>query len=358
MNEINVNFRDGVIDDGYMWVFDNVLQAVCRIDLDSMVMDIVQKYEGEKDITIGWILKHQKSLYMIRHDIPGILIYDRIKKRFYERFDVPEMGCEKLMVSTAILHENNLWIFPVWLENSAYRYDIKKGKFFVENEIINVVKRHKSSPKIFSPFLHKENDSIWMVSFGGDAYWRYDLKNKTEELYEFNEADIRLSGICNFNGRRFFSFIDSSKIMCVNAEGECDVWEGIENENEPFANIVNVGDYILFIPRQSTNIVILNIQNGEIRKVELEKENTGTYIYERMRNYCIDDNKIYLFPFQMNEMYVMDINSGEVYKEPIKTVFLYDLEQVKGKIKRQNMIKEDKDTSFKGFIKYCVKLEI
>ncbi len=352
MDGINVNFRDGVVDDGYMWVFDNVLQAVCKINLDTMVMDIVQKYEGEKEITIWWIVQYQKSLYMVRRDIPGILIYDRMKKRFYERFDVPEVGHKESTVSTVIQMADDLWIFLSWLENSACRYDMKKGKYYVENRISNLLKSHKSNPKIFSPYFHKESDSIWMVSYVGDAYWRFDLNNKTGDLYEFNDADMKLSGICHKNGKKWFSFIDSGNIMCVDADGKCDIWEDIGNENEPFANIISAGDYVVFMPRQSTNMAILNTVNSQMRKVEIKKESEEKYIFERMRNYCIVGNSIFLFPIEMDDLFVFNLETGEVSSLQINASFSYDLEQLKGKLARNNMIREDKNTRFRAFLSY------
>lgn len=355
MDGINVNFRDGVVDDGYMWVFDNVLQAVCRINLDTMVMDIVQKYEGEKDITIGWIVQHQNTLYMVTTDKPGILIYDKNKNRFYERFDVPKTGYGKPDVSSVLLHENTIWIFPVWLENAACCYDVKKGKFYTDDRITGMLKQHKSSQGFFSPFYYRENDELWTVSFLGNAYWMFDLKSGASEVYEFEDADIQLSGICCKGNQKWFSFINSDRIMCVE-DGIFDIWDSVGVENRPFSHIANVGRFVLYMPRRSNAIVIIDTINNNIYKREVRNEGVGEFLFESMRNYCKCKETIYLFPNQSNDMYKMESDTGKVEVIVLSADFSYDLECVKGRAARQNLIKEDKNTSFHGFISYCSEM--
>ena len=328
MDGINVNFRDGVVDDGYMWVFDNVLQAVCRINLDTMVMDIVQKYEGEKDITIGWIVQHQNTLYMVTTDKPGILIYDKNKKRFYERFDVPETGYGKPDVSSVLLYENTIWIFPVWLENAACCYDVKKGKFYTDDKITGMLKRHKSSQGVFSPFYYRENDDLWMVCFGGNAYWRYDLKSETFEMYEFEDTDMQLSGICFFDNRKWFSFINTGKIIC-NDNGE--LYELISennNSNRPFSTIVGTGNNVIFLPRYGNEIVKVDTLTNEVCSIWLEEEEKFSW-NERMRNYCRDKDNLFFIPYHGEIMYMMQELDKEVKKVELFASFDYEVERIK-----------------------------
>lgn len=355
MDGINVNFRDGVVDDGYMWVFDNVLQAVCKIDLDSMVMDIVQKYEGEKDITIGWIVQHQNTLYMVTTDKPGILIYDKNKKRFYERFDAPETGYERKAVSTVFLHENIIWIFLVRLENSACCYDVKKGKFYTDDRITGMLKRHKSCQGVFSSFNYKENDYLWMVSFAGNAYWKYDLKSGDSEIHEFEDSDMQLSGICCNGNQKWFSFINSGKIMCVDGE-EYNIWDNVGTENRPFSHIVNAGKYIIYLPRQCNEIITIDTSNNAISKRRVNKDGIKGFLDEKMRNFCDYRSVIYLFPNQIDTMYKMDINKGEVERVVLTASFSYASEIIKKRILRQEKIEEDGNISLNGFISYCAKL--
>lgn len=353
MNEINVNFKDGVVDDGYMWVFDNALQAVCKINLETMIMDIVDRYEGAKEITVGWIVQWEHMLYMVQIESPGILIYDRNKKCFYERFDVPEIGYGKPKVSTVLLYEDMLWIFPLWLENDACCYDLKKGKFYIDKNITGLLRQHKSSLGVFSPFYCMENNILWLVCFGGNVYWKYDLKNGNSEKYEFNDSEMQLSGICCEAGKKWFTFINSGRVMLSNDEGNCMFWDKAGSENRPFSNIVNIGFYTLLMPRYANNIAVIDTKNNEMRRIELKKDEIRTSGNERVRNFCKYGDKLYLIPYQSGEMYKVDGATGEVKREELTTSFHYELEQVMKKLNKGEVLRENENMGIRGFIAYC-----
>lgn len=353
MNDIRANFRDGVIEDGYMWVFDNCLQAVCKINMETMVMDMVERYEGEEHITVGWIVGHQNKLFMVKTETPGILIYDKNKKRFFERFDAPNVGNAKQDVASVLLYDNTIWIFPVWLENEACCYDLKRGKYYTDHNITRLLKSHESTLGVFSPFYFVEKDILWMVCFGGKVYWKYDLKNGNSEMFGFDKMGLQLSGICCDSHEKWFSFLNSSKLMRIREGEDFEFWDGKDSENRPYSNIVKIGLYIVFMPRFSDSIAVINSENGKIQQTVLKKEKIKTSMNEKMRNYCKYGNNLYMLPYQSENMYKVDGVTGEVTCENIASSFHYELEQVKRAFNRGTCIRENENLGICGLIDFC-----
>lgn len=356
MNGIRANFKDGVIEDGYMWVFDNCLQAVCKINPETMVMDMVEQYEGEENITIGWIVAYQNKLFMVKTEKPGILIYDRNKKRFFERFDAPNVGAAKQNVASVLLYENTIWIFPVWLENAACCYDLKRGKYYTDHNITRLLKSHENSSGVFSPFYYIENEFLWLVSFGGNAYWKYNLKENTAEKFEFDDQNIQLSAIFCVEDEFFFSFIDSAKIVCNSKLEVFDVYSGDNNSSRAFSNIVRNGKKIVFLPRYGNKIVTVDILTKMVSTFALGEEKFSRI--ERIRNFCRSTEGLLLIPYQGNEMYIIRELDGTIEKVNLTASFNYIVETVKTEMNRRGCVQESKNATISGFIQYCAGVTI
>lgn len=353
MDGINVNFRDGVVDGGYMWVFDNVLQAVCRIDLNSITMDIVQKYEGEKDISVGWIKMWNDVLYMVPLDSFGILIYDKNKKRFYERFDVPEIGRAKVEVSDVFIFENKLWIIPISYDKAVWYYELKKGIYRLDDKLTGIIKRNKSATKIYSPIFHRENNHLWIVNLQTNVYGKYDLRSETYDAYELEDKGAKLCGMCCVNEQKWFSFFDSQDIMCCDINEGCNIWNGDKDIRFPFSNIIRFMQYVLYLPYYADSIVVINIQTKELHTIEVESETVKLFYGEKMRNACADGERLFLLPYHGNKLFLLNAKTGEVIHKPLKSEFDYELERVRGLIAKNAMVYEDRNTTLGGFITYC-----
>ena len=80
MDSVKASFQDAVFEDGYMWVFDNLIQAICRIDVDTFEMEIISDYKGKKRFNTQKIFLIQDKFYLVTRESTEILIYDRKKQ--------------------------------------------------------------------------------------------------------------------------------------------------------------------------------------------------------------------------------------------------------------------------------------
>ena len=73
---------------------------------------------------------------------------------------------------------------------------------------------------------------------------------------------------------------------------------------------------------------------------------------EKIRNFCLYERKLFLFPFRTKELYIYDLEGRYAKEIEIKNSDNYEAEKIKRMVLRNSYIKETRDIGLLSLMSY------
>lgn len=344
MEKFKANFKDGVIEDGYMWVFDNLLQAMCKIDLDTYVMEIVARYEGKEDFEADWLLRENDCFYLVNRKNVKLVKYNIVDRTFMEILIYHDTKASDCALASAFIYNHVLWLIPIWIRENVYCYDTRNEEVFVDNDVIQKVRDYKGNKKAFCRWCFVRDGVLWATIWCGTAYMRYDLKNKECQIYDIKNKEVEFAGICYDGEHVWISRFDSGNIAVISKDGVYREIEKAVYRREPYSMMVDMGKYIAVLPSKGDELLVIDKNNYDVTCYEMDygtsARNKDGNLCLKSENYVLGMDKLYILPSESNVLFVFDSILKEVKEVKLICDFNYEIEKIRRYVENKRYIKE------------------
>lgn len=353
MNQIKANFRDAVIENDYMWFFDNVIQAVCRMKLENHETEIVCRYKGPEKFVVAKLYSINGCLYLISLSKIGVLIYDKRRKLFQEQFVAQNNGKNVFCLSSAFVYRNNIWLLPRRYSGTVYCYDVKCNKIMSKQAYFDKM-NEKSVSGVFSPFYMLKGKELWLPVFGERFYAVFNLENDCSRIYELPDKNVSLNSIYFAEKKIWFTDMNKKGIICLEEDGEMKHIAFGEEAKRPYSNIVCAHGKMFFLPRYKN--VLLVADNETVTEFNLGYiETDGSEPAEMVHNAVATEEGLYLIPYHAKELFFYHNQEGTVTQIEMMTKEDYETEKIESVLNREGRLKETNDISIRDFFRYLDK---
>lgn len=347
VDTIKAHFYDAIFENGYMLVFDNFIQALCRIDIKSFEMEIISYYKGKKEFIARRIFLFQNKIYLVSNDSAEILIYDRKTTKENSLFFLFSFLCKKKIRYTVFEYEKIIYFFPKCIGEKIICFDLIKSKYY-EKKLFDKSTLKKVNNCDTMGFSCVQGDSVWFVIYGTKFYVRYHIIDGNVDLFECLDSKMALKAICFDEKKIWLTSIYDNNIYC---EGEQII--KIPGK-ESFSWLYNIDEYILALPGRDDRLIL--IHKNTLKKTEISLQ-SGHYLKQRKSNgsgmiRCIKhENYIFLFPYCIQDLFILEKRSLIIQKVELKCKN-YLREYFK---RNKKLICETEDIKLENLLWFCRK---
>lgn len=346
MDEIRASFCDAVFEDGYMWVFDNLIQAICKINMDTFKMEIISCYEGKEIFVVQKILLYQNKFYMSTISSAKILIYDRKMQGNREAFYLQEPLEDKGPIGTFFRYDNCLYFLPRRIDERIICFDILTGRYFnkifLESDMKNELKKYGLNIKCYYYY----EDTIWFVLQGTSFYLRYSMSNGNVELFKTQGKECALEKICYDGEHVWLTESDNSDVIC---EGEQIVKI---YEEQSYSRLYFINACITILPKYGNKLVLIEKGTFNVSIIELPltlKEKRQKEEYNNFLECKEYKELIFLFPSGIPDLIVFHKKTLKVKRIKVKC---------EGYIEKciqneKNQLYENECINLKSLLQFC-----
>ncbi len=350
------SFFDTEFYNGYMYLCDNVMNIIFRMDVESKEVEFIGRFSNEmldSLLLCRKVKKYKDKVFFFPGNAESIAIYDtvsgkmkcvKIKKRIPDpRF---------LKVIGYIEREKSIVLVPALLKNSLIECDMLTG-VVVEHEdwfdsfFTGVSLGDEVKAEFISQCIDMGDVNLFRLGFSN--YWlRKDWRNKSSELLilETPPKSLMFNG---FHKTKIYGIERGEKKLIEYSDLEREIREVqyklVELDVNPSGwQMIIEGDNRIFLLDRSECALFEYIpDNNEMKLfVRIEKDNVEFKDYrEKWPAYCgykIYDHCIYLFPYGSSRMVVIrlldatvnyiDIRIQEQELKRINTELIFRIGQV------------------------------
>ncbi len=315
MDEIRASFCDAVFEDGYMWVFDNLIQAICKIDIATFKMEIVSFYKGKEIFIVQKILLYQNKFYMSTISSAKILIYDREMKGKKEAFCLQKPSRDGRPIGTFFIYADALYFLPRRIDEEIIYFDIITKKYytknFLESDMINQLKKNAINVKCY---YYYEN-TVWFVLQGTCFYFRYSMEEEKVELFQTQDKKCSLEKICYDGECVWLTESEDGNVIC---EGERLVKIP---EKHSYSRLYFISGWIVILPKYGSDLVLIEKETFQVSLIELPLIEKEKQQKERGNNFldCKEYHDfVFLFPNGIQDMFVFHKKTLKVKRVKLK----------------------------------------
>lgn len=348
-------FKDAIFEDEFMWYFDNLLQALCRMNLKNHQIEMISKYENIEKFIVRWIFQSKDKFYLATNSSMKLLIYD-LKKRTIEMVEsnTNELSNEISEQFSAFFYANCIWFIPKYTDELMYYYDLKSKKYH-ELEEFKLVMEKKLGNQIYPiTFPFCSQGAIWFTIFETQKYIKFDLSEKVGECIHQVGENLQYEGICYDGNCVWLTIKNSNNILCAKEQSTV-----IRiSEKQSYSYLFNLEKYVVALPRYSNRVVLIDKKTYGVTVVYLQIEENKK---KSGRSYIVNCKEhgdyIYLFPHGIKSFF--KLNKNTLVVEKIESVFEnYDLEIIKGDIEKKRILHESEDINLINLCEYCKNSEL
>ncbi len=358
MKQISANFRDGVIIDEYMWVYDNAIQGICKIDLYTYELELVKAYQGKQEYIVSWIFRFDDILFLVGMFEKAILAYDMEKNVFFSIKMLVDIDESKIKIQQVIRYKDVLWMLPQFLSSPIICFDMKMKEYKLHHTLITSLARLRGPASCQYSFASIEGNCLYIPSWYEAQYIRYNIETGQCKTFDLKNMNLKLNSIYVNGEKRWVSLSNSSDIVYVNMFGkERRIAEGTKG-NRPYAEIYHILEYLIYLPGYGNEIVLVNTKTEEVIRYTLDEEiELKERPSSRMRNICYKEDKIYFIPFNIDKLYILDLNEKDLREMILRTSLDYTVKKIEHYIKRGDYVREMQRTSLIEFLDYVTASE-
>ena len=300
---------DGYLEDDNLWFSNNSFNALCRLNLKSIKIDVIDTFSRRKK----WekkihrkIIEHNNFFYLIPNFGNEIDIYNRITgEQSFAKIPEQYLQNNGYFVADALAANDCIWIFPWNSHQSVIVYNILENQFYQD-----IILTHKLKEFTGTILTYKsvclDKDWFWMPILYSNCIISYNWKSK--EIREFRVNLDNLYSIYKMNRNIWLGTWDTEIIYIWNYETNQlkKIGQGIGKNSNPYFNPIVIKNEV-YILSKSEEIIHFTDKGAEKIRIECNgvKINTNLpYIFT-----CIYNNKLFLLPYQMKYMIWVDLSN-------------------------------------------------
>lgn len=303
MEAIKTLFLDAILKDGYLWFFENRIQALCKMDVNSFKIEVISVYRGEKRFYVRKLFEFQNNFYFVSGDSVRVLIYDGNLQKDEQSFFLQEPLLKADEKSYISFKENNcIYFLPLSMNDRMVCFDMSTQKYSDMPLCDSSIKEEIGDlqPDIGYPCFY-EGD-IWFPIKGTAFYVRYRLGEKKVDLFRTADQEIRISGIC-FDGENIWlTQEDSSDVICV-GKRRIKIPAG-----QPYSWLHNTDNYVIVSIRFGDQILLIDKETFEVSMISLPLLNEGEKQGDKHNdivNCCESDESVFLLQHRICDLIIL-----------------------------------------------------
>lgn len=347
LESIKACFLDAVLKEGYIWFFDNRIQALCKMSTDNFKMEIISVYRGEERFNVRKIFFFQNKFYLVSTHSPDILIYDNNRKDKGSAFQMQKPLINYASeIYAAYGYADYIYFFPSFINGKIICFDIYTKKYFEKSLFDSSIKAAIGKQTMIMGYSSFHNGKLFFPVFGTSFYMSCDLGTYKTDLFQTEDKRIMLSGSC-FDGENIWlTQKDESDIICIGKESinilEKYTYSWLYNIDDFIIMLLNCNDKLLLIHKETAEVSIVTLPFIETEKQQKSK---GAIV-----NCCDCGDFVFLFRHGAQDLYVF-------YKKTmkVKRIDLYceDYAEICFS-KKKNLLNEEDDIGLRHLTR-CLK---
>lgn len=360
METIKANFRDGIVEDSYLWVFDNQLQAICKVDLQTTELSVVSRYIANATFTVEWMLFYNMRLYMLTTKEPKILIYDMKEEVFIEEFDYSEFDARTTAITGAYIYNDSIWMMPHFANGRICRYNLKSGKFVAVATPLLEMKRYKQDVRMGIMEYCVTGNILWFTVFDYCAYVKYDMDKDYVHIFELKDKKRKLCGVYSDGTELWITQLDTSNVLNISSDNDIReiVIEG--GKHRPHSSIVFTDTNIICVPKYNCKFITIDKKDKLVKEYYAPGILAAGDCESATDKYhaTIEENGImYFMPVQAHSVICYDQSVEAFSTYHPKYSGKYSVDVMKFKMIRDKQVVESTDITLTTFIEYLKECE-
>lgn len=257
-----INFDDAIIENGYIYFFDNLIQAMCRADLKTYGVEVLAELDSSEKVEIYKIYSYGKAFFLI--GILSVRIFRLDREQYsYIHYEYNPADDQRTERYSSFQYKNKIWFFPFDNQRSIVCFDMISEEFFPLASINYMLKNNANS---FSPLPTIYEDAVYLGVQGTNRYNKYNLSTGQVHAIDLKNSERKICSILQTDSMRTWIFEDkSSDLICVEDKEKIIHMSG---ELE-FSRILNLENYVCWLPRYGNHLILVDKLNDEVKDVEL-----------------------------------------------------------------------------------------
>ena len=364
---------DAEIHEGYMYLCDNMMNAIFRMDMRSLKTEFIGRYDKElldALLLCRRVKKHNDKLIFFPGNADSIAIFD-ISSGKMECKSIKERIPDSrfLKVIGYVEHDEHVLMIPALFQNMLVDYDLTSGsiKETVDwpavflNDILN---ENGLSPEYISSCFNFLDISMFRLDYSD--YWiRKDWKNNTSELVRMDTPKSGLMFSKGANGcvygiergkRDIFKYNDcdrSMKPLTYKISGISTDIKGwhmiIEAGNQTFLLDDSQSALYEYLPKDNKANFISGIEKDEMTFGDYRAK------WPLYWGYRVLEEKLYLFPYGASRMTIIDLVDGKTEYVDIR-IEKQELKRINTELKFRigQVAMEDTNDSLATLLRYVL----
>jgi hypothetical protein len=299
---------DGYLEDNNLWFSNCNFNALCRINLNSMAIEVIDTFQKRKK----WKKKlHRKIIgyndffYLIPNCGNEIDIYNRItKEQTFAKIPEDFLQNDEYVVSNAFIITDCIWIFPWYSYQPIIVYEINENQFFQETVLTHKLKDFNGTVFSYkSVFLDK--DCFWMTILQSNYIICYNWK--TKKIKEFRINMDNLYSIYKSNEKIWLGTWNTEVISVWNYKtNQLKQMKTGANIN-PFFHPIVINNEVYILSKSEE---IIHLLEKRVKKIHIEPKGIKIYTKFSFIYTCVYSNNLFLLPYQMKYMIRYDLLNG------------------------------------------------
>ncbi len=345
MDIINASFSDGFFEDNYIWVFDNRIQAICRVHIETLEMEIISHYMNIDKFIAYDIYFFQNKFYLMTKMSSKILVYDRDCGTF--NLLIPSWKEEKTLSNCAIYTEKcYIYFFPYDLNKNVVCVDLCNQVYIQKKLPVSLIRKELGNSDLPVNFFSFCSGIVWFVLLNTNCYGKYNMIEEMLVLFNIEAAGGFLDRICCDGEHIWLTESENGNITCLE-KGVVTI-----SENLSYSQLSNIDGSIIALPTYSDKVVLVDKKNFRASVICLPFSEAERQRKEGFKNIvkCREYRDfIYLFPHGIKDLFLLDKKTLEV-----KRVKITCKDYIKKCFENKNIyLKEDKNIDLQVFQRFC-----
>lgn len=309
MNAIKAFFRSAIFENGYMWVFDDLIQSICRIDIHDFKMEIVSSYRGKEKFIAQRIFLFQDKFYLVEGRTLKVLIYDRRKQETDSGFCIQDFTDSYFGIYITFFYEGYIYFLPRHIDNEVICFDTFTKRYLKKKTFkfsMHGTMKHGDLVRIYP---YSCDGSVWFTLNNTAFYGKYDFSDERISLFQTKSENIVLK--CCFDGKQIWlTDVDGGNLICE-GKGSVEIQKG-----QSYTKIYSVEDKILMLSQNSDKLVCVDKETLKVSFILLplsEREKK-----QGIGDFCDFENYIFLFFRSTGSLFVFDKETLNVNRVQLK----------------------------------------
>lgn len=313
MDYIAASFLDGIFENEYIWVFDNRIQAICKINITNFNMEIVSFYKGERKFFARKIFKIENKFYLVGRESSRILIYNRNKQEEYLEFSLQNSSIlddsEKYIV---FLYGTCIYFLPQYIGKEIICFDTSIKKYFTKQPLKHFINGRVKESSVVIQYSNQHQGAAWFVLRGTGFYGQYNFVKEKLELFQIENSESFLSGCCFDGDNVWLVEINNGHVICAKEQ------VAFIPQRQYYSNPFPVNEGIILLPANADRLMFIEKESFKMSVIEMPFDRARRKQLTLYPVYGQYGNCVFMFPVLFGTMYIFNKKTLQITQVVLK----------------------------------------